>query len=576
MPTSDLLTQAYLGTAATNIPTGFGNVYDDTFDETLRTRQPTAYLLSVAEEGRAFSERNELIRQRFGRDIVSEVRKENPEAGADFLISEYQKRTDQLIEEGRNTNMAEWQGIRKAEEIQAEFIDKAQTSRIEAERTRQNAESDFARVGGSLAGGVAASFLDPINLATLPLGAGAGMGILRGAMLDGVVNMGVEAAEAPANAKWQGELGFKYGLGDAVGDIATAGLGGAGLSALIRGGAKALGTFTGRSEKLLRGIADDTTTLSEVRDAAKYMERVAHIDENQPTPARLGEDISNHDIVAAHRANAQEIQDAFQQHREPVFNEDIPFDITDITPTAASVPAPAQARNFEEGAATGAKFENYTRPNPQETRYMEGVVAELNQAEKGSIIITEKDGQGSTNAVMKGADNTFPQWFRDLNKEGESLSKGYVQKVFDKIQKGEPLAKKEVRVAKVLFEEARAIREENARQILNFRQDRADARTAEANAAIDATAAREAEREMGDPYLAPMPHAAQSLAEDIAAAENPAVMDAAYADFARLLKDEPDFALVMEDGSTKTMADIAQEMEEEKAILQAVTMCGVG
>lgn len=572
MPAADLLSSSYFGTAATQVPTGFGDVYDDTFDETLRGRQPTGYLVSVAEEGRAFSERNDLIRQRFGRDIVAEVREENPQAGADFLVKEYQARTDQLIEEGRAQDAEAWRGIRKAQEIEAATVDRAQVARIESQRTSARAESDFARYGGALAGGVAATFMDPINLATLPIGAGAGVGILRAALLDGALGVAVEAAEAPFNAQWQREIGFKYGLGDAVADIATAGLGGTALSALIRGGSKGLSKLTGHSERVLRDIADNPANGSEVRAAANYMERVAHIDENIPPLSRIDDDFNPHETLATHRANLQETQDAFRQHREPAYSDDIPFDVS----TMSARSEPPAARVFEEGEAAGGKFENYTRPTAQELRYMEGLVVELQQAEKGSLLFREQDGQGSTADVSKGRENTFPDWFRAMNREGESLSREYVAKVFEKVKQGEPLGKKEVRLARAMFAEARGMREKNAMQILAFRAERAEGLRAEDAAGIDAIAAREAAREMNDPYLEPMPNAARTLAEDVKAGAEAQMMDAAQADFARLLKDEPDFAVLMEDGSMKTMKELAGELAADRAILDAVTVCGVG
>lgn len=571
MATSDLLSSAYFGNQASFVPTGFGDVYDDTFEATIRGRQPTAYLLSVAEEGRAFSERNDLIRQRFGRDIVAEVRKEFPEAGADFLIKEYQARTDKIIDEGRAQNLDAWAGIRKAEEIEAATIDAAQVAQIESERTAARAENNFARFGGALAGGVAASFLDPINLATLPVGAGAGVGILRAALLDGALNATIETAEAPFNAQWQRELGFKYGLSEATADIATAGIGGAGLSALIRGGSKALGKLTGQSEKVLRDIALDPAHGSEVRGAASYMERVAQLDENIPTP-RVGDEVSPFEITAAHRANAQETQDAFRNYREPAYNENIPFDVTELDVTRAAPPA----RSFEEGLPEKGKYTGYTQPNVQELRFMEGVVAELEQAQKGSRLFTEQDGAGGAPQVTTGQLSTFPKWFRDMNAEGENLSRDYVLKTFEKMKQGEALGKKEIRVAKALFEEARGLREQNAQQILNFRADRADRLARQETEAVDALAAREAARELADPYLEPMPNAARQLAEDVKAGGEDAMMDSARADFDQLLADEPDFTIVMEDGSVKTMADLADELAADKDILQAVTVCGVG
>lgn len=572
MPTADLLSGAYFGPMASHIPTGWDDVHDDTFDATIRGRQPTAYLNSVAEEGRAFAERNEMIRTRFGRDMVAEVKKDYPQAGAAFLVEEYQRRTDALIDEGRAANMEAWTGIRKAEEIEAATIDMAQVAQIEAERSMMRAESDLARYGGALTGGIGAMFLDPVNLVTLPVGAAAGTGILRAALIDGALNMAIEAAEAPFNAQWQNELGFKYGLSGAAADIATAGVGGAGLSALIRGGGKALGRLTGESERALRSIASDPANGSEVRAAANYMERVAHIDENMPAP-RVEGDASPHAIVAAHRANLQETQDAFRNFREPAYSEDIPFDLSDALPVRVDV---AQARAFDEGVSEKGKYTGYTQPTPQQRRYMEGAVRELEQAEKGSRIMQDRDGQGGTAEVMAGRENTFPDWFRQMNREGESLSREYVAKVFDKMQHGQPLGKKEIRVARALFEEARGLREENARQILNFRAERSTALARETEAGIDALAAREEARELADPYLEPVDNAAARLAEDVRDGGEDAAMDAARADFERLLEEEPEFSLVMEDGSVRTARELADEMAADGDILEAVTVCGVG
>ena len=329
MPASDLLSSAYFGTPATHVPTDIFDVAEDRLSQVFRNDMDspigTDYYLRIAEEGRAFSERNDLIKQRFGRDVVQEVREEFPQAGADFLITEYQKRTDQLIEEGRTQDMNAWAGIRKAEEIEAVTVDRAQVAEIEAQRTTSRAESSFAAIGGNLMGGLG-EIIDPINILTLPLGAGAGRGIIKAAMTDGVINMGVEAVQSPSRAEWMRDIGFKYGFEEIAADIATAGVGGAALSGLIRGVGKGLNKLSGQSETILRTIADDTANGAEVRDAAKYMERVAQVDENIPPLSRIDDGMNPHEVVATHRANVQETQEAFRNYREPVYADDIPFD----------------------------------------------------------------------------------------------------------------------------------------------------------------------------------------------------------------------------------------------------------
>lgn len=207
---------------------------------------------------------------------------------------------------------------------------------------------------------------------------------------------------------------------------------------------------------------------------------------------------------------------------------------------------------------------------------MEGLVRDLQESERASFLMQERDGQGSTPDIIKSREDTFPQWFKQLNREGESLSRDYVAGVFEKVRDGKPLGKKEVRVAKALFEEARGLREENARQILNFRQERADNFKKEVAAEIDAIAAREAAADMADPYLEPLPNAAARLADDVKAGAEDNMMDAARADFERMVDEMPDYEILMEDGSTRSIKELAEELAEDGKILEAVTVCGVG
>lgn len=586
MPVSDLLSSGYYGNRAGYIPTSFADVTRDRFDQVLRddpqSRFSADYYIREFEEGRALEERNKLLNDRLGRDVVAEVRdqvqKENPQKpGSDirehqrFIIDTYQARLDDMIDAGRQEDLQAWAGIRKAAEIRDATIDRAQVAQIEADRTSARAESDVANVGGNLLGGMGA-LLDPINLVTLPLGAGAGASVIRAAVIDGALNMGVEAVQTPSRAEWINSIGFKYGFGDAAADIAIAGVGGAGLSALIRGAGKGLNALKGQSEAILRDVAGDMRNSAQVREAAQYMERVAHIDENIPPLARIDDGVHPMEVVASHRHHLKETQDAFGEYRNPVYSEDIPFDVAELTVRADIPPA----RSFEEGAATRGKYSDYTTPTPQELRYMQGAIRELQQSEKGKLLFREQQGQGATPDVIKAQENTFPEWFRQLNREGESLSRDYVAKVFDKVQSSKPLGKKEVRVAKALFSEAQGQREVNARQILNFRQDRAVARNDAVAAEIDAVYQRELAREMADPYLQNPQQAARSLAEDIKAGAEDEMIDAARADFERELAENPDMEMLMEDGSTKTLADIAEELADDGEILRAVTICGVG
>ena len=54
------------------------------------------------------------------------------------------------------------------------------------------------------------------------------------------------------------------------------------------------------------------------------------------------------------------------------------------------------------------------------------------------------------------------------------------------------------------------------------------------------------------------------------------MMDAARADFERMVDEMPDYEILMEDGSTRSIKELAEELAEDGKILEAVTVCGVG
>lgn len=566
MSVADLFSGSYQGTPAPYTPTSLLDVADATFEDATRSNWPTGYFRQYANDAPNFDERNALIKSRFGRDIVGEVRKDNPEAGADYIMQEYQARTDALIDQGRQTNPEAWQGIRKQEEIEAIPIDKAQVARVAQEDVSSRAEDNWARYGGQLLGGAAAAFVDPINLATLPLGAGAGAGVLRGALIDGAVNMGVEAAEAPLTAEWQKKLGYKYGLGQMAADIATAGIGGTALSGIIRGAAHGLGKLTGKSSEILDRIAKDPQAPSEVKDAAQYMNRVAQIDEGAP-PVKV--DVPEGEAVAANRANMQETQDALRNYREPAYREDIPFNIESPKPEAS---APAAPRNFEYGQLEGGKFTGYTVPNSRELPWVESAVADLKDAYKRERILSEPADTGRGGDVnVTGYKGNFPNWFKDIA-ASEHIGREYVDKVFEKMKTGEPLGKKEARVAESLFAQGKAMREENVRQIQSVREGKQQ----DVHAEIDATAAREAALEARDPYLDQHADPAKTLADEVKTLDSPDWLNGSRADFERIVKEQPEMTIAMPDGSTVSFKELAGQIAEDEKILNAIRTCAAG
>jgi hypothetical protein len=162
--------------------------------------------------------------------------------------------------------------------------------------------------------------------------------------------------------------------------------------------------------------------------------------------------------------------------------DDIPFD-DEIVPRQQP-PAP---RGFVTGEPTGSKYTDYTKPTPKETKWLEGVVADLNAAYKGHKTFDyTREGAGGSPEVT-GIKGNFPQWFKDLNESGENVGREYITKVLGKMKSGAPLGKKEARIARTLWAQAMGDREDNVRQILSSKR----ARQLEDEYSIDAIAERE-------------------------------------------------------------------------------------
>lgn len=167
------------------------------------------------------------------------------------------------------------------------------------------------------------------------------------------------------------------------------------------------------------------------------------------------------------------------------------------------------------GKGTAARFRDVTGLKPTDIPFIEGVVAELDATRPGQRIFLEVDGQGGTPDVV-GFKADTPEFFQSANRnirreqkrikrlrrENEKLpddqklkipampqiiTRAKIRQVAQKLVKGEPLGKAEGDVALEIVGEARGAREENVRQMLDFRQER----VAQQEAEIDAIAARE-------------------------------------------------------------------------------------
>jgi hypothetical protein len=236
--------------------------------------------------------------------------------------------------------------------------------------------------------------------------------------------------------------------------------------------------------------------------------------------------------------------------------------------------ADAPEADWELGPpSAGGRYEQY-RVAPGDRRWIEGVVAELDQAWDGHKVFNEVDGQGSTPEVI-GVKGNMPAWFRRHNEQARTLSRQRqrdaaagrrggaapvmltrerVRQVAGKLVAGAPLNRGEGDVALAVMGAAREARARNAREMLDGRRAREERREVE----WDAFWRRESE---GDGVADPEASAAFDDLVEVAAptprprradggAEAAAEMEAAEVALADLrangLLDEGDEALLRE------------------------------
>jgi hypothetical protein len=279
----------------------------------------------------AYSDRRKQL-DALGLDFGAEARKtikQEPgvifgESSKDYakrLDDESHRLADDFITKQRAENPDLVRDIKTTQEIRDMTVAARQFAEQDAEMAFERRQGPISGYGAMLLGNIGGAMTDPVNALTLPLGAGASTGVLRAMLVDGAINMGIEAYQTPENAAWAKEAGVEYGVAEAVTNILTAGAGGAAISGIIRGGGKFLGSLEkrGKSAEVLDKISRDKNIPSEGRDAALYQSRVAHIDEANPVTSEL----ATADEVAAHRNNLQEVRDAIVNNREPVIDETI-------------------------------------------------------------------------------------------------------------------------------------------------------------------------------------------------------------------------------------------------------------
>lgn len=341
--TADTLDRARLAPAA-ELPPAFSETYHAAFAES-----------------RAFGNSDALWRSRHeavqaSLDAFENATGEalsNPEAAPagpnrDALERHNQARFDQVSTERPDLKLS----YPTDEQRQQTAVEKAQQARGEVARLDAR-PGTFASGAGGIAGGIVGAMTDPLNIASMFMGAGAASGILRTALVEGGLAAGSQAVIEAGTAPFKQQVDPKWGVGDAVESVAMAGAGGA----IIGGGVKGIGGLIGK----FRGRAP-----REVQDAANVLERDAEVRGSNPLgPTVAGEQAH----VGAMQKAAQDMEAGRPVDVQPIVAEaraeapSASLGIPSLRPAndvggapRASVPPPVQPGyvRFYHGGARGS------------------------------------------------------------------------------------------------------------------------------------------------------------------------------------------------------------------------------
>lgn len=134
------------------------------------------------------------------------------------------------------------------DEIEQMLKDRA--AQLEADSQDIGSRATLAGVGGRFVGAGGASLTQPEVLVTLPIGAPVRAGLLSKVLIEAGIGAGTEAILQPGVQRQRAELGLESGFGQALENVAVAGAGAGGLTAVLglisRGGVRAFEAAVGR------------------------------------------------------------------------------------------------------------------------------------------------------------------------------------------------------------------------------------------------------------------------------------------------------------------------------------------
>lgn len=229
------------------------------------------------------------------KDIKSQLAQDDPTIVIDDNIE------DVIYDKLKAENPDKFQDLKGSLEIIDAAKEKAKQSDLDFENALQRTTRLNAFTGGFI-GALGGTAVDPVNIATLPFGAGASRSILKASMRAAGINAGAEAATQPAVVAWQKELGNDYGFTDVIENVGLAAVFGGSFEAVTRGVRPAASWMWAKASR-------DKNLPQADRNAAAYMSKKAHEQEANPNVRQPDQ---NH---ADHLESFQGTQKAMKENR---------------------------------------------------------------------------------------------------------------------------------------------------------------------------------------------------------------------------------------------------------------------
>jgi|GEM_PF-3619418 len=267
-------------------------------------------------------------------NLIKEIEGQSLEQliGNDYDSDNRFKATDDFIMSKRNDN-PKYNDVLTTAEMRIAASEKARESYLDLENTKKGA-SGFDSFVGEMLGGIGGAVFDPINIAVTvgSLGSGALLNASKIATqsagrimaTEALIGAGTEVALQPFVIGWQKEVGNDYGLGDALTNVAFAGLVSGGIAGITSGGLKTGIRMTrDKGSVFFDTIAASEKTPAQIKPVMEKMSDYARVKETNPFNGVQGSKI--------HADNVKMSEDAFNARVsfEPVITKELQTRIND-------------------------------------------------------------------------------------------------------------------------------------------------------------------------------------------------------------------------------------------------------